>query len=318
MREKIFASKGCFCKKQSLIFCLYLFCIPFSFSQSIENEKNDSLIIPADALYLHTWGGVNTVVRSGMFDKNMRLSLPLNLPLENAFVFPCVNKPKVCSPYGMRGNRMHSGTDIKQNLGDSIVSAWDGVVRMTNKNYYGYGGIVVIRHANGLETVYAHLSAIEVEQNQVVKAGDLIGKAGRTGRATTEHLHFEIRFLYVHFNPKTIIDFDNHKLCADTLFIKNGKFYGKEANALQDFEDTDNEHVAENTADEDLQAIVSDLQQLKNANPAKTSSYHIVVKNDTLYSISKKYNISIEEICQLNNINVKNALQIGQKLKIKR
>jgi len=308
-------------KKRGTIFYLFLFCVYFSFSQSGENQKVDDIVIPSDELYQQTWGGANTVVRSGMFQKNIALSLPLNLSKENTFVFPCVNRPKVCSPYGMRGNKMHSGTDIKQNMNDSILAVWDGVVRMTNKSYYGYGGIIVIRHANGLETLYAHLSEIEVNENQAVKAGDLIGKAGRTGRATTEHLHFEVRFLYTHFNPKTIIDFDNHKLCADTLFVKNGKFYGKEADASQDTEVTDIENNEENNEDSDLLSIVEDLKQANkgiNTNSATTiPSHHIVEKGDTLYSISRKYNISVQEICKLNNINENNVLSIGQKLKIK-
>lgn len=311
-------------KKQGVIFYLFLFCAHFLFSQTGENQKNDSLVIPAAQLYQHTWSDANTVLRKGMLHANITHSLPLNREGENAFVFPCVNKPIVCSPYGMRGNKMHSGTDIKQNLGDSILAAWDGVVRMANKNYYDYGGTVVIRHANGLETLYAHLSEIEVEQNQVVKAGDFIGKAGRTGRATTEHLHFETRFLYVHFNPKTIIDFDNHKLCADTLFVKNGKIYSQATDAIEDLKDTNEENEYENN-DDDLQAIVDELKQLKEEinNTKETidsldSSYHIVKKDDTLYSISRKYNISIQEICQLNNINENNVLDIGQKLKIKK
>ncbi|MCL2131549.1 MAG: peptidoglycan DD-metalloendopeptidase family protein [Lentimicrobiaceae bacterium] len=315
-RTKLFMRKG-------LIFYFCIVCGYFSFSQSVENQQIDSLVIPAAELYQQTWSSANTVVRSGMFGKNITMSLPLNLSEENAFVFPCANKPKVCSPYGMRGNKMHTGTDIKQNLGDSILAAWDGVVRMANKNYYAYGGTVVIRHANGLETLYAHLSEIAVEPNQAVKAGDLIGKAGRTGRATTEHLHFEIRFLYAHFNPKTIIDFDNHKLCADTLFVKNGKFYGKETSIEQDnTEDADTEYDKENEADDDLTAIIEELKQAKETVDKQEnkpeSAYHTVKKGDTLYSISKRYNISIEEICKLNNIFENNVLNIGQKLKIKK
>ena len=301
----------------------YLFWVGswFSVAQSIENQKNDSLVIPANELYQNTWGGANTVVRSGLFQKNIRLSLPLNSAGENAFVFPCVNKSAVCSPYGMRDDRVHSGTDIKQKLGDSILAAWDGVVRMANKNYYGYGGTVVIRHANGLETLYAHLSEINVVENQIVNAGDCIGKAGRTGRATTEHLHFETRFLYTHFNPKTIIDFDNYRLCADTLFVKNGKFYAKATDADQDMEDIDIEYDKE----DELLSIVDELKQTtgeqhhqKEKSNHAEPLHHVVKKGDTLYSLSRKYNISMEEICELNNIQENNVLSIGQKLKIKK
>lgn len=310
-------------KQNRFAFYLVVFCVYVSFSQSDVNQIADSVVIPANALYLNTWDKANTVVRTGMLDKNKYVVLPLNLLEENPFVFPCVNKPKVCSPYGMRGNRMHTGMDIKQNQGDSIVAAWDGVVRMASKSYYGYGGTVVIRHSNGLETLYAHLSQIEVEPNQAVKAGEMIGKAGRTGRATTEHLHFETRFLYNHFNPRIIIDFENHELCADTLFVKNGKFYGKEAD---DSDDLENE-MESSLEDEDLFAIVDDIKQTKeqtvstttnNSNANTSSPYHIVKSKDTLYAISKKYNISIQEICKLNNIKEDDVLSIGQKIKIRK
>jgi murein DD-endopeptidase MepM/ murein hydrolase activator NlpD len=298
-------------KQNVFTFYLLVCCACFAFSQSAENLNADSVVVPANELYLGTWDAANTVVRTGMLDKSKQAALPLNPQGENSFVFPCINKSHVISAYGLRSGRMHTGTDIKQNLGDSIVAAWDGVVRMANKSYYGYGGTVVIRHSNGLETLYAHLSQIEVAPNQIVKAGELIGKAGRTGRATTEHLHFETRFLYTHFNPKLIIDFENHRLCADTLFVKNGKFHGKDA---EDSEDFDKDEVTEVMEDEDLLAII--VEDIKSA--SSITIHHIVKKGDTLYSLSRKYNISIQEICALNNINENNVLSIGQKIKVRK
>lgn len=210
---------------------------------------------------------------------------------------------------------MHTGVDLKQNLGDSIVAAWDGVVRMAKESYYGYGKLVVIRHANGLETFYAHLSKLCVKENQQVKAGELIGLAGRTGRATTEHLHFETRFLYESFNPTTIIDVPNRKLVSDTLSIRNKRFRAGGVPAtmvaavpeeslsdlFEDFSDT----TATDTA------ITSKLAAV----PVK-KTYHIVVQGDSLYKISKRYGVSISRLCQLNNMKESDILSLGRKIKL--
>ncbi len=127
----------------------------------------------------------------------------------------------VISKYGKRGKNMHTGIDLKQGQQDSIFAVFDGMIRMA-KNYSGYGNVIVIRHPNGLETVYAHLSNIVVKPFQMVKAGDWIGLSGRTGRATTEHLHFEIRFLYEPFDPNLLIDFENQCLRHDQIRFING------------------------------------------------------------------------------------------------
>jgi len=249
-------------------------------------------------------------LKSNIFDKNRDYILPLQIEGSN-FVFPTARKTHVCSPYGIRSGRMHTGMDVKQALGDSIVAAWDGVVRMANKNYYGYGGTIVIRHFNGLETLYAHLSSIEVKENQVVRAGELIGFAGRTGRATTEHLHFETRFLYEYFDPRTIIDFNTFSLKTDTLFIRKGKFSG----SLQFTPDV--EHEEEQLSDSTI--ITENLEKIEKteAKPSIQPSYHIVKKGDTLYSIAKTNKIDIKYLCQINNITQESILQIGQKLKLK-
>jgi murein DD-endopeptidase MepM/ murein hydrolase activator NlpD len=258
-------------------------------------KGSDTIFIPSASLYEDTWGGENTRLRTNLLDIHQNYILPLQTEGENMFVFPCINKTYVCSFYGMRNGRMHTGMDIKQKLGDSIIAAWDGIVRMAQKNYYAYGNIVVIRHSNGLETLYAHLSDIHVKENQAVKAGELIGCAGKTGRATTEHLHFETRFLYEHFDPQTIIDFNTFSLYSDTLYVSNGKF------SNQNFLTQDSLKTEE--------IISFEIPSSQNI--------YIVKKGDTLYAIAKKYNIGINDICQLNNIEQKSMLYIGQKLKLK-
>ena len=123
---------------------------------------------------------------------------------------------KVISSYGARGGRTHSGTDLKTKPNDNILAAFDGEVVFSG-NYYGYGNLVRIKHANGLETYYSHNSKNLVKQGDRVKAGDVIALTGRTGRATTEHLHFEIRINGQHVNSARFFDHATHQLRTDAF-----------------------------------------------------------------------------------------------------
>jgi murein DD-endopeptidase MepM/ murein hydrolase activator NlpD len=197
-------------------------------SSNSVNFSNDNIVIetpsaiPASKLYNNNWNNKDVRLNSDkMFDKNATYVLTLVNETDNAFVFPF--KGKVISPFGYRGRRIHTGTDIKLDLNDEVYSAFDGVVRMA-KRYSGYGNIVVVRHPNGLETVYSHLNKIKVKVNQEVKAGDLVGLGGRTGRATTTHLHFETRFLGQPFNAEKLLDFQNYTLKTDTFVIDKNTF----------------------------------------------------------------------------------------------
>ena len=125
------------------------------------------------------------------------------------------------SPYG--GKRNHAGVDLKTKPNDQIRAAFDGVVTRSGP-YYGYGNCIVIRHPNGLETLYSHQSKNLVKVGQKVKAGDVIGLTGRTGRATTEHLHLETSFMGKRFNPNVIFNHARHALQNSTIvFTKKGK-----------------------------------------------------------------------------------------------
>ncbi len=184
----------------------------------ISAKAQDTLVtvdFPANELYKGTWSTEH--VRLSKLSHTDTTELHLISSETPAFSMP-VKDFKVISEYGKRGKGTHTGIDLKQTPNDSIFAVFDGMVRMA-KSYSSYGNLIVIRHPNGLETVYSHLSELLVEPYQQVKAGDLIGLAGRTGRATTEHLHFEIRFFYEPFDPNLLIDFENRCLRYDDILF---------------------------------------------------------------------------------------------------
>ena len=175
---------------------------------------------PASEFYGDTW---NTQFVRLSSDPRPSGTTTLNLlPEESSeFVMPVCGR--IISEYGMRNGRMHVGIDIVMTLEQPIYNAFDGMVRMA-RTFGDYGKVVVIRHHNGLETVYSHLNSIAVEVNQSVKAGDLIGGGGRTGNATGVHLHFEVRFMGQPINPRLIIDFENCELKTDFITLDENSF----------------------------------------------------------------------------------------------
>ena len=193
---------------------------------------------------------------------------------------------KITSPFGPRWRRMHNGLDLKVNIGDTIVAAFDGKVRIVKYERRGYGKYVVIRHDNGLETVYGHLSKQLVEENQLVKAGEVIGLGGNTGRSTGSHLHFETRFLGIAINPALMFDFPKQDIVADTYTFKKTKGYQRAAGS------------------HDTQ-LASD----------GTIRYHKVKSGDTLSRIAKLRGVSISTLCKLNRITTKTILRPGQVLR---
>ena len=192
---------------------------------------------------------------------------------------------KITSPFGPRWRRMHNGLDLKVNIGDTIVAAFDGKVRIVKYERRGYGKYVVIRHDNGLETVYGHLSKQLVEENQLVKAGEVIGLGGNTGRSTGSHLHFETRFLGIAINPIYMFDFPKQDIVADTYTFRRTQGSSKRAGS----HDT---QVADGTI-----------------------RYHKVKSGDTLSRIAKLRGVSVSTLCKLNRIKPTTTLRIGQVLR---
>jgi murein DD-endopeptidase MepM/ murein hydrolase activator NlpD len=219
-----------------------------------------------------------------------------------SFVFP--KKGQLLSPFGYRGRRVHAGVDIKLNLNDSVLAAFDGVVRMA-RYYAGYGKCVVIRHYNGLETLYSHLSKIKVRVNQPVAAGDLVGFGGSTGRASCNHLHFETRFQGQAFNPKQLIDFESFSLVSDSLIISKHTF-----GRSRDYMPGDKTLVASTESN-------FDYKSGKATKKSGSKKYHTVKSGDTLYSISKKHGTTVKKLCALNGIKSTKLLQLGTRLRVK-
>ena len=153
-------------------------------------------------------------------DKQELLICPMDL-LEEGFCFPLPDC-RVLSPYGTRDGRMHSGWDIKTFANDTIRCAFDGEVIMSQW-YADYGNCVIVRHHNGLETLYSHNVKNLVKKGDQVKAGAALALEGRTGRATGDHLHFEMRVINQHFDPSLLFDFENHTLKKDCLRITKKK-----------------------------------------------------------------------------------------------
>jgi murein DD-endopeptidase MepM/ murein hydrolase activator NlpD len=256
--------------------------------------------IPANSIYQGKWDNNYIKVYKNLLPNKPDSLLILFNGIENFFTIPCTDG-KIMSQFGFRGRRVHSGVDIRQKTGSPIVSAFDGKVRLA-KYSHGYGNVIVIRHYNGLETVYAHLSKIKVKVNQDVKSGELIGLAGSTGHATASHLHFETRFLGEAFNPEKIIDFEANKLRQDTFEIKPATFIVDQSARIGGYK---------------IDTTVSDSSNNTNHVVPKIASHHTIKKGDTLYSLAKNNGTTVQAVCKLNHITPKTKLKVGRVIRLR-
>ncbi len=233
--------------------------------------------------------------------------LQLVLPeLLDGFCYPY--RGKMISPYGMRSGRPHTGMDIKAVPGDTIRAAFAGVVRMS-KGYSGYGNLVVVYHWLGFETLYAHNVRNLVAVNEAVEAGQPIALAGRTGRATTEHLHFEMRVAGEPINPDKLLDYTNMTLRPDQLTVTS------EGGKIIAF----NHPVGDPEFSERALAEAR-TQAATPATPAAVpagQAYHTVAKGDTLSGIARANGTSVRALCTLNGIDAGAILRLGQKIKVR-
>ncbi|MEI6865909.1 peptidoglycan DD-metalloendopeptidase family protein [Flavicella sp.] len=218
---------------------------------------------------------------------------------DSVFTSPILKKKVITSHFGWRNGSAHKGIDIDLHTGDKVVAMLDGKVRYVKWNN-GYGNLIIIRHFNGLETVYAHLSKQLVKANDSVKKGQVIGVGGASGNAIGSHLHLEVRFQGTSLNPEYFFDFgeDNNIRATESWVTKKWS---------QPF--TQNSSRTEN-----IDVYRSIEEAIKNTEPSIT--YHIIKKGDTLSFISHKYQISVTNLCKTNKINQKTILRIGQRLSV--
>ena len=229
--------------------------------------------------------------------------------------YACPNKTHPRSLFGYRHGRRHQGIDLPYPKGTPVPATFDGKVRIS-EYVGGYGNLVVIRHANGLETFYGHLSERKVQSGDWVSAGDIIGLGGSTGRSTGPHLHFETRYKGAAFDPSWLIDFENGTLRHRLLKIRSWYF-----NPNQRYvQNVDDEDEIFRTDEEDR--IAAEEQAKKDAAAraaaeAAAMRYHTIRTGDTLSGIAKKYHTTVRAICRLNGISEKTVLRVGRRLRVR-
>lgn len=201
--------------------------------------------------------------------------------------------------FGMRNGRRHQGVDLPYPTGTPVYAAFDGKVRIAHV-LGGYGNLVVIRHPNGIETFYGHLSQINVSEDEWVVAGQVIGLGGSTGRSTGPHLHFETRYKGYAFDPQWLIDFNTGEL-RQRLFVLKKSYFSPYSNYGQDF-------------DSEIQA---EEEAKRAAEAAAAQAYYTVKAGDTLSGIAAKNHTTVANICRLNGIKATAIIQIGKRLRIR-
>jgi murein DD-endopeptidase MepM/ murein hydrolase activator NlpD len=213
------------------------------------------------------------------------------------FVFPTPQKAIPTSHFGPRRRRFHYGLDLALPTGEPIYAAFDGVVRFSKYNS-SYGHLVVIRHDNGLETYYAHLSKRHVAPGMHVKAGDIIGLCGNTGRSRGSHLHFEIRYKGNAMNPENVVSTETRDLLSPTLTLTHNSFRKVAKRGL------------ENTS-------AHSSRRSGSGNYSSDGKYYKVRTGDTLSRIAKRNGTTISKLCKLNGLRESSVIRPGQKLRIR-
>ncbi len=208
-----------------------------------------------------------------------------------SFILPA--RGKVISHFGLRRGRLHAGTDIKLHLGDTVIAAYKGIV-VRASSYYGYGKLVVVNHQNGLETYYGHLSKILVKAGDTISSAQPVGLGGRTGRATTDHLHFEIRENRKPCNSELVFDYENGVL-------KPG------ISGYTSLASLSKVNAAPRKTNTGQKTVLSNL-------PAPAE--YMIRAGDNLWEIARKFGTSVNSLCLLNQLTPNTVLKIGRIIKI--
>lgn len=225
------------------------------------------------------------------------------------FTMPTTSRV-ITSNFGSRWGRQHKGLDIKVYIGDTIRAAFSGKVRIVRYEAGGYGKYIVIRHNNGLETIYGHLSKQLVEENQEVRSGEVIGLGGNTGRSTGSHLHFETRLCGVALNPALMFDFRAQDVTGDYYAFNKETYDNESTNATRLRGKQDSSTYASTNSSDDYATNKRTTSGLTDQ-----ISYHKVKKGETLERIAKKRGVTVETICKLNHITKTMRLRSGQILR---
>ncbi|WP_298757946.1 peptidoglycan DD-metalloendopeptidase family protein [uncultured Psychroserpens sp.] len=265
-------------------------------SVKTEVVKENDTIIPID-IKAEYWD--HTVYNPY---KNVEVTFPLQLNFKDSTYFSPIGKEKVVtSRYGWRRGRPHKGIDIDLVTGDSLFAMFDGIVRMSRYSR-GHGKTVVLRHYNGLETVYAHLSAYGVKENDTIVRGQYLGKGGVSGNARGSHLHLVVNYKGVSINPEYLFEFNEHnKIRSKELWITRKWTRPIVHNSRRQSK------IIPLLSEED--AIASLIKQ---------QSIYTVKPGDTLSRISRRNNVSIASLCKTNAIKRNAVIRVGQKLVIEK
>ncbi len=229
---------------------------------------------------------------------NENLTFPFQLAFQDEDFSPPVDRKMVItSRYGWRRGRPHQGIDIDLQVGDSVKSILEGKIRYVGY-HGGHGNTVVVRHYNGLETVYAHLSKSLVKENDEVKKGQTIGTGGVTGNARGSHLHLEVRYHGKSINPEYLFEFaSDTKIRSDTLFVTKKWM-------------TPRYHRSTRMSKIVIHKTMEDIARIKE----EQKKIYTVRKGDTLHRIANKYGLAVSEICKTNSLKYNSVLKIGQQI----
>jgi hypothetical protein len=249
--------------------------------QEDEFQKGLNALFETGQSDIDTTAWNNVKINAGHFDSetwpDTARILLADSALDRFYVHPFKNC--ITSNFGPRDRFWHFGIDIRLSKGDSVRAAFNGKVRILQYDRHGFGKVIVVRHASGLETIYGHLCRDLVTVNQTVQAGQVIGLGGNTGRSSGAHLHFETRFFGEPFDPNSMIDFATYELKSPTCILTKADF-----------------------------AYLAELRK---------AQWHVVCKGETLGHIARSYRTTVLKLCTLNGISKKTALRIGRKLLVR-
>lgn len=244
-------------------------------------EENTTDWTRADSLqYIPSYALYNDWNTDQIFGNKLDIrQLKDTIKLDLAYA-PCDHEIPVCghvtSPFGPRRGRMHYGVDLKLATGDPVVAAFEGTVRIARYNS-SFGNVVVVRHPNGLETLYAHLSKLLVAPGDELNAGQVLGLGGNTGRSSGSHLHFEVRYLGEAIDPQSVFDVTEGELLSNNLHLHAGTF--------------------------------------RTTTTYRSAKYHTIRKGETLSGVARRYGTSVSRLCQLNRLSTRSTLRIGQRIR---